>query len=272
MKHYRLTAALCAALMLTAACPFMPMMPETATISAHAEDMTEWDYTYTVDDAGNATITKYIGSDTEVTIPSTLGGKPVTEIGQSAFYGCSELTSVTIPEGVTTIGVSAFYNCKSLTSVTIPEGVTEIGDYAFLNCTSLTSVTIPASVTSIENYSFNGCPDLTLSVYKDSTAHTYAQENSIPYVLIGEEDAAHVLGDVSGDGTIDAKDASDLLVASTEKAVGHDPGLTADQIKAADVNKDDKFDAVDASYILVYSTMKGTGKDVTFEELTGADA
>ena len=116
MRSYRLTAALCAALMLTAAVPFVPMMPEMERISAHAEGteaLTEGDYTYTVDDAGNATITKYNGEGGAVTIPSTLGGKPVTAIGGGAFYGCSELTSVTIPEGVTEIGNLAFNGCRS---------------------------------------------------------------------------------------------------------------------------------------------------------------
>ena len=72
----------------------------------------------------------------------------VTSIG-NAFYDCSSLTSVTIPNSVTSIGENAFYGCSSLTSVTIPNSVTSIGNYAFYNCSSLTSVTIPNSVTSI---------------------------------------------------------------------------------------------------------------------------
>ena len=66
-----------------------------------------------------------------VTIPSTLGGRPVTRIGNWAFYDCSGLTSVTIPDSVTSIGDRAFYHCSGLTSVTIPDGVTSIGDSAF---------------------------------------------------------------------------------------------------------------------------------------------
>ena len=96
-----------------------------------------------------------------ITIPSTLGGYPVTSIGDRAFCDCSSLTGVTIPDGVKSIGDSAFYGCSSLTSVTIPNSVTSIGDNAFGGCSSLTSVTIPDSVTSIGIGVFGGCSSLT---------------------------------------------------------------------------------------------------------------
>ena len=95
-----------------------------------------------------------------ITIPSTLGGYPVTSIGYSAFRECSRLTSVTIPNRVTNIGASAFSRCSGLTSVTIPNSVTNIGEWAFSSCSGLTSVTIPASVTSIGDSAFRNCSDL----------------------------------------------------------------------------------------------------------------
>ena len=93
---------------------------------------------------------------TSVTLPSS-----VTSIGWSAFYGCSSLTSITIPSSVTSIGNEAFRGCSSLTSVTIPSSVTSIGNEAFRGCSSLTSVTIPSSVTSIGNEAFRDCRSLT---------------------------------------------------------------------------------------------------------------
>ena len=87
--------------------------------------------------------------------------RKVTSIGGWAFYECSRLTSVTIPNSVTSIGGSAFSSCSGLTSVTIPNSVTSIGNYAFSGCSGLTSVTIPNSVTSIGSAAFYYCSGLT---------------------------------------------------------------------------------------------------------------
>ena len=92
----------------------------------------------------------------EVAVPNN-----VTSIGDSAFSGCTGLTSITIPDGVTSIGNGAFNKCSSLTSVTIPDSVTSIGEGAFYDCTGLTSITIPNSVSSIDVCAFEGCSSLT---------------------------------------------------------------------------------------------------------------
>lgn len=76
-------------------------------------------------------------------------GNSVKEIGNDAFNGCKNLTSINIPESVTAIGWSAFEGCSSLSSITIPSSVKEIKNYTFKGCGNLTSVTIPNSVTSI---------------------------------------------------------------------------------------------------------------------------
>ena len=86
----------------------------------------------------------------------------VTEIGESAFYGCTGLTSIKIPERVTKIGESAFYGCTNLTSIKIPNSVTKIEKSAFYGCTNLTSIKIPNSVTVIASHAFHDCTCLSL--------------------------------------------------------------------------------------------------------------
>jgi hypothetical protein len=111
--------------------------------------------TYTVTSIGDYAFYECTGL-TSVTIPNS-----VTTIGEGAFYQCTALTSVTIGDGVTTIGYCAFRNCNSLTSITIPNSVTTIGVAAFSRCNSLTSVIIGNGVTSIGNETFNECSSLT---------------------------------------------------------------------------------------------------------------
>jgi len=84
-------------------------------------------------------------------------GNEVEQIGNYAFYGCSNLPSIIIPESVTSIGNHAFSGCRSLTSVTIGNSVASIGNYAFYGCNGLTAITIPENVTSIGSQAFIGC-------------------------------------------------------------------------------------------------------------------
>ena len=89
-----------------------------------------------------------------MTIPSRI-------VRDYAFSGCTNLTSVTILEGVSRIDTQVFKDCTSLTSVTISDGVTELGGQIFQGCTSLTSVSIPNSVTRLGYSAFAYCTGLT---------------------------------------------------------------------------------------------------------------
>ncbi len=102
------------------------------------------DFGYTSDGAV-ITIGRYYGPGGAVTIPDTIDGLPVTCIRDWTFSGCSNLTSVTIPDSVTAIGGFAFFWCSSLTSLALPAGVNSIGEWAFDGCSSLTAFDVDPS-------------------------------------------------------------------------------------------------------------------------------
>ena len=179
--------------LLVAVCMMITMLPLSA-VTAFAEDTSsspdpeeivgDYKYAYEVNADGNATITEFLGPvDSEghvdstnhgpynIVIPTTLGNCTVTGLGNYSFAAqsddgspcnqlCSNILSVTIPQGVTSIGKRAFYDCKNLTTLVLGEDIKTIGNYAFECCTSLTGVTIPQSVTSIGYSAFEGCTAL----------------------------------------------------------------------------------------------------------------
>ena len=118
---------------------------------------------------------------TEVTIPNS-----VTSIGSSTFRGCSALTAIAIPNSITSIGNDAFSWCSALAAVTIPNSVTSIGNYAFSNCSVLTAITIPNSVTSIGNGVFNNCYKLTAITIPNSVTsiRSYAFNGCIKLTVV----------------------------------------------------------------------------------------
>ncbi len=104
--------------------------------------------------SGNVVITRYIGEDTVVTIPESINGGKVTEIGASAFGSNPRITSVTIPETVRKIGAFAFDSCGSLTSVSLPESLRSIGECAFAWCNALTSIRLPDGLKEADRGAF----------------------------------------------------------------------------------------------------------------------
>ena len=122
---------------------------------------------------------EYSGS---VTIPSTVTYNgttySVTSIGDYAFYECTSLASITIPNSVTSIGDYAFWYCYPLTSITIPNSVTSIGRVAFGYCSSLTSVTCLAMTPPalLEEYVFYECDNPTLFVPCGALSNYQAHE------------------------------------------------------------------------------------------------
>ena len=114
----------------------------------------------------------------------------VSEIPSYCFYECTNLKSITIPDGIISIKEYAFCDCNSLASVTIPTGVTSIGRAAFQSCISLSSITIPTSVTSIGMYAFAYCKSFTsITIPASATStgsHAFLNCSSLTSVTIQE--------------------------------------------------------------------------------------
>ena len=112
----------------------------------------------------------------------------VTSIGNRAFCGCRSLTDIVIPDSVNSIGYCAFWNCRSLTDIVIPDGVTSIVDEVFSDCESLSSLVLPESVTSIGESAFSGCESLSSLVIPDGVTSIWDMAfcgcSSLKYISI----------------------------------------------------------------------------------------
>ncbi len=137
--------------------------------------------TYTVSGIGSCT-------DTDLIILSTYQGLPVTSIGNWAFFGCSTITSVIMPDSVTYIGTSSFEGCSVLKEIVIPNSVVTIGDYAFYGCSLLESVNIPNSVTSIGSAVFQNCTALASVTFGNNIesigANTFTNCSALTEIVI----------------------------------------------------------------------------------------
>ncbi len=111
-----------------------------------------------------------------IVIPSEIDGIPVTKISERAFYNCTELISIEIPDSVKEIGWYAFYNCTELESIKLSANIEDIGIYTFYNCRSLSEISIPERLKSIGSFAFEDCKKLeSIKVPADVT---YIGENA----------------------------------------------------------------------------------------------
>jgi hypothetical protein len=105
----------------------------------------------------NGVITTFDCSKSSLVINDTT----ITAIGDNAFWNCSSLTSIELPNSLKMIGNGVFSNCSGLTSIKLPNSLKMIGNSAFSNCSGLTSILLPTSITMIGNGVFWKCSGLT---------------------------------------------------------------------------------------------------------------
>jgi len=252
--------------LLVAVCMMITMLPLSAVTAFAADTSTEqeasykgYKYAYTVN-GDNATITKFLGPDDsanpvdsastvsyDIEIPEKLGIYTVTGIGNRAFYGCADLTEVTIPQSVTSIGERAFAACRKLNSLTINDAaasigsraftecplatklslgkkITTIGDYAFFDCRGLTSVTIPPSVTSIGDDAFLQCIHLkTLSFGENIKTNIETIGDDAFYYCIELESVTipQSVTSIGNDAFGQCHDLQSLTIKDAATSIGH---------------------------------------------------
>lgn len=133
--------------------------------ACQSEEITVDDGIYTTTDKSQfefdwtkGEITKYIGTEKNVVVPSMINARKVSSIGDSAFSN-AQIDSVILPESITYVGNWAFQN-STIKSIILPDTVKYLGEYCFSNCTNLTSVALPEKLEVVNNGLFNGCTSL----------------------------------------------------------------------------------------------------------------
>ena len=151
------------------------------------------EFTYQWLDDDTYAIMSYVGDETEVTIPSTYCGKPVTVIYDDMFKGHKELTEVHIPDTVTNIGGFVFDGCENLKAVVLPKNLKEMWQYAFVR-SGIEVVEIPGSVETIVPFTFQDCKNLRLVVCHEGTKkiHAWAFQNCSNLEMVAVHSATEI--------------------------------------------------------------------------------
>lgn len=166
-------------------------------IQARADDgivvEKDGDFLYRVEgesDNPEVTIYSYVGSDTDVTVPSEIKGMPVTTL-HGTFSGKETVKTVTISEGVRLIEYNAFFGCTALTTVVLPSSLEEMTENTFYQCTNLKTVSLDTAnskLTKIGRYSFAYCEKLTgfdiPSSLKELEEFVFAYCSSLKKIII----------------------------------------------------------------------------------------
>ena len=140
---------------------------------------------YVIQDNTNWAVSGYSGFSTELKIPDSRFGMPVTKISAQAFF-LDDLKGIELGKNITDLGSYAFYGCSQLETVKINYGLTTINALCFCDCTSLEWIYIPSTVTYIHDGAFNGCDNLTIAAPFNSYAARFAANNNIPWENIAE--------------------------------------------------------------------------------------
>lgn len=146
-------------------CAGFPALPG----ASHSQSTQTDAFTYKLNkDETGYIVTGYEGTEADIRIPDVHEDKPVTAIGQRAFYKNESIQTLIMGENVTLIDSYAFFGCTALKEATLNDGLQKIGASAFTNCTALTAIGLGKTLKTISGYSFYGCSALPLIYIPDS--------------------------------------------------------------------------------------------------------
>lgn len=129
------------------------------------------EFTFITNADNSLMVSGYTGPGGKLAIPGLVNGRTVSGIGDNAFYGNTNVTSVSLSRNITSIGNFSFYGCINLTSIRLPFTVTNLGDEAFGNCARLASVNLPQRLIAIGEGAFAGCAEFTrVEIPKDTAS------------------------------------------------------------------------------------------------------
>ncbi len=138
---------------------------------------------------GEVTVIGYSGEPVYLEIPDSIDGYPVTKIRDNAFFNCTSLRQISLPDTITEIGHHTFYGCTSLESIVLPDFLSELGMGAFTNCTSLSAVTLPLTLEALPEACFDNCTALAeIVIPQGITAisdYCFTDCSALSYVSIG---------------------------------------------------------------------------------------
>ncbi|MBQ9516068.1 MAG: leucine-rich repeat protein [Ruminococcus sp.] len=193
----------------------------------------------------------------------------MNEIGVGAFIGTTSLKTINLENSVVTVIRPHVFMNSGIEEITLPDTCTEIMHDAFAQCSQLKRIVIPASVTEIHEDAFKNSDNVVIYCYTDSKAHSFAEENSIPFVLLdATKEVTFILGDADGDGVITILDATKLQRILADLDTDED-GMIA---LRGDIDGDG-LNVMDATkiqrHIADYSIAEPVGEEVTREVIPG---
>ncbi len=225
------------------------MLLATFSVTALALDSDEFVFALS-EDGTYYILESYVGSETEITVPSQYESLPVKVIGEAAFQHQETITKIKLPATITRIETYAFAHCYVLTDINIPSSVEFIGSCAFSDCFALTEIAVPNSVTTAGLDVFRRC-SADLKIYCEAEEKP---ENFNQYWVSSAANPPtaywgyYLRGDVNGNGTPETTDY--ILV---RRAVMDTYSCNKSESLSADINSDGSVNTYD--YILLKRTV-----------------